>query len=44
VLGEADALIRGVEVPYLVIAMTLEGQVVLRSNVSSDALRSSART
>jgi hypothetical protein len=28
----------------LVIAVTLEGQVVLRSNVSSDALRSSART
>ena len=50
VLGEADALIRrlleerGVEVPHLVIAVTLEGQVVLRSNVSSDALRSSART
>ena len=50
VLGEADALIRrlledrGVEVPHLVIAVTLERQVVLRSNVSSDALRSSART
>ena len=46
VLGEADALIRrlleerGVEVPHLVITVTLEGQVVLRSNVSSDALRS----
>ena len=46
VLGEADALIRrlledrGVELPHLVIAVTLERQIVLRSNDGSDALRS----
>ena len=46
ILREADALIRrrleerGLEVPHLVIAMTLDGQVVLRSNVSPDVLRS----
>jgi hypothetical protein len=46
VLGEADALIRqrlkerGTEFPHLVVAVTPDGQVVLRSNVSRDALRS----
>jgi hypothetical protein len=46
VLGEADALIRvrlkeiGLEVPHLVIAVTPDGEVVLRSNVSPDVLRS----
>jgi hypothetical protein len=46
VLGEADALIRRLladrqlEVPHLVIAVTPDGQVVLRSNVSPDVLRS----
>ena len=46
ILGEADALIRqrlkdrGLEVPHLVIAVTPDGQVVLRSNVSADVLRS----
>jgi hypothetical protein len=30
---------RGVEIPHLVITVTLEGQVVLRSNDGSDALR-----
>ena len=45
-LGEADALIRqrlkerGIEFPHLVGAVTPAGQVVLRSNVSPDALRS----
>jgi hypothetical protein len=33
---------RGVEVPHLVITVTLEGQVVLRSNDGSDALRTFA--
>ena len=46
ILGEADALIRlrlkeqGLELPHLVIAVTPDGQVVLRSNVSADVLRS----
>ena len=46
VLAEADALIRrrlkerGLELLHLVIAVTPEGQVVLRSNVSADVLRS----
>jgi hypothetical protein len=46
VLAEADALIRvrlkeiGLEVPHLVIAVTPDGEVVLRSNVSPDVLRS----
>jgi hypothetical protein len=46
ILGEADALIRqrlkdrGLEVPHLVIAVTPDGQVVLRSNVSPEVLRS----
>jgi hypothetical protein len=45
VLGEADALIRRrleerpLQVPHLVLAVTPEGQVVLRSNVSADVLR-----
>ena len=40
ILGEADALIRqrqrdrGLEFPHLVVAVTRDGQVVLRSNVS----------
>jgi len=46
VLAEADALIRlrvkeaGLDVPHLVVAVTPGGEVVLRSNVSPDALRS----
>ena len=46
VLAEADVLVRlrlkeiGLEVPHLVIAVTPDGEVVLRSNVSSDVLRS----
>ena len=46
VLAEADALIRlrlkeiGLAVPHLVIGVTPNGQVVLRSNVSPDVLRS----
>ena len=46
ILGEADALIRqrlrdrGLEMPHLVIAVTPDDQVVLRSNVSADVLRS----
>jgi hypothetical protein len=46
ILGEADRLIRRrlgeshLEVPHLVIAVTPEGEVVLRSNVSPDVLRS----
>ena len=45
VLAEADALVRlrlkemGLEVPHLVIAVTPDGEVVLRSNVSPDVLR-----
>jgi hypothetical protein len=46
VLAEADALVRlrlkemGLEVPHLVVAVTPDGEVVLRSNVSPDVLRS----
>ena len=46
ILGEADALIRqrqkdrGLDFPHLVIAVTPDGQVVLRGNVSPDGLRS----
>jgi hypothetical protein len=45
-LSEADAVIRhrlkerGLELPHLVIAVTPDGQVVLRSNVSADVLGS----
>jgi hypothetical protein len=46
ILGEADALIRSrleaqqLHIPHLVIAVTADGQVVLRSNISPDVLRS----
>ena len=46
ILSEADALIRlrlkdrGLELPHLVIAASPDGQVVLRSNVSPDVIRS----
>ena len=46
ILGEADALIRrrlqerGLEVPHLVVAVTPDDQVVLRSNVPSEELAS----
>jgi hypothetical protein len=46
ILGEADALIRqrqkdrGLEFPHLVVAVAQDGQVILRSNVSADGLRS----
>jgi hypothetical protein len=46
ILGEADALIRqrqkdrGLDFPHLVVAVTPDGRVVLRSNVSPDGLRS----
>jgi hypothetical protein len=46
VLAEADVLVRlrlkeaGLDVPHLVLAVTPDGEVVLRSNVSPDALRS----
>jgi hypothetical protein len=46
ILSEADALIRerqkdrGLEFPHLVVAVTPDGKVVLRSNVSPDGLRS----
>jgi hypothetical protein len=46
ILGEADAVFRqrlkdrGFELPYLVIVVTPDGQVVLRGNVSADVLRS----
>jgi hypothetical protein len=45
ILGEADTLIRqrlkerGLELPHLVIAVTSDGQVVLRSNGGADVLR-----
>jgi len=45
VLAEAHALVRlrlkeiGLEVPHFVIAVTPDGEVVLRSNVSPDVLR-----
>jgi hypothetical protein len=46
ILGEADALIRqrqkdrGFEFPHLVVAVTPDGQTVLRGNVTPDGLRS----
>ena len=46
ILAEADVLVRlrlkeiGLEVPHLVVAVTPDGEVVLRSNVSPDVLRS----
>lgn len=46
ILGEADALIGqrlkeiSMEVPHFVVAVTPDGEVVLRSNVSPDVLRS----
>ena len=46
ILNEADALIRqrlkekGIDLPHLVIAVTPGGEVVLRSNVSANVLRS----
>jgi hypothetical protein len=46
VLAEADALVRlrlreiGLEVSHLVIAVTPDGEVVVRSNLSPDVLRS----
>jgi hypothetical protein len=46
VLAEAHALVRlrlkeiGLEVPHLVVAVTPDGEVVLRSNVGPDVLRS----
>jgi hypothetical protein len=46
ILGEADALIRqrekdrGIRFPHLVVAVTPEGQIVHRSNVSPEGLRS----
>ena len=46
VLAQADVLVRlrlkeiGLEVPHFVVAVTPDGDVVLRSNVSSDVLRS----
>lgn len=46
ILGEADALIRrrlqerGLEVPHLVVAVTPDDQVVLRSNAPSEELPS----
>ena len=46
VLAEADVLVRlrlkeiGLEVPHLVVAVTPDGEVVLRSNVSPNVLRS----
>ena len=49
ILGEADALIRqrqrdrGLGFPHLVIAVTPDGQVVLRGNVSPDGIRSFAQ-
>lgn len=48
IVSEADELIRqrlkdrGLEFPHLVIAVTPEAQVVLRSNVTPEALRSFA--
>ena len=46
VLAEADVLVRlrlkeaGLDVPHRIVAVTPDGEVVLRSNVSPDALRS----
>jgi hypothetical protein len=45
ILGEADALIRqrleerAIDLPHLVVAVSPEGKVVLRSNASLDVLR-----
>jgi hypothetical protein len=45
-VAEADVLVRlrlkeiGLEVPHLIVVVTPEGEVVLRSNVSPDVLRS----
>jgi hypothetical protein len=50
ILGEADALIRlrlkeqGLELPHLVIAVTPDSQVVLRSNVRADVCGHSPKT
>lgn len=46
ILGEAETLIRrrlteaGCELPHLVVAVTPDNQIVLRSNVSADVIRS----
>jgi hypothetical protein len=46
ILGEADALIRhrlkdrGLVLPHLVVAVTPDSKIVLRSNVSADVIRS----
>jgi hypothetical protein len=46
IIGEADALLRQrlqdikLEVPHLVIAVTPDGEVILRSNVPPEVLRS----
>ena len=46
VLAQADVLVRlrlkeiGLKVPHIVVAVTPDGEVVLRSNVSPDVLRS----
>jgi hypothetical protein len=48
VLGEADQIIRqrlreyNIEMPHLVVGVTQKSEVVLRSNVSTDCLRSFA--
>ncbi|GEP57358.1 hypothetical protein [Reyranella soli] len=48
-LSEADEILRrrlnegGVEMPHLVIGVTPNGEVVLRSNVSPDVLRAFAQ-
>lgn len=45
ILSEADALIRlrlkeqGLELPHIVMAVTPEGEVILRSNVAPEVLR-----
>ena len=47
ILAEADALIRrlrlkeqGLELPHLVLAITPDNKIVLRSNISANVLRS----
>ena len=46
ILGEADALIRqrlkekGLELPHLVVGATPDDQIVLRTNVDPDVIRS----
>jgi hypothetical protein len=46
IVGEADEVIRrrlkelGLQVPHVVVAVTPQGQVILRSNVSAEVLRS----